>query len=403
MSARADFKPIKPLIEGLVHPVCRASVIIPARNEESTLSATLDALAVQVDCTGRPLRSESFEILLLLNNCTDNTAVVARRWKQAYPEIMLHIIERTLPCNVAHVGMARRLLMDTAWCRLSERPRSIRGILSTDSDTQVAPNWVAQSLRALECGADAVGGVIRLRQADLDSLPDGARQAYLRDRRYQKLVAELESFLDPQLGDPWPRHLEHFGASLACTPQAYARAGGMPPVRPLEDVAFVDALRRVDARLRHEPEVLVYTSSRMEGRVEVGLSCQLREWQQMSEAHEEHRVPSTAWLIHRFRTLRKLRRICLEGQPSKLTDYPASWRGRIAEAHRRCTSIAQFLAEIDCDRLIEHTFDGHSEGEITQVCRNLANAIQIRRLRFSSPASSYSIVTETFTGTTQSA
>ena len=375
------FRASPALVDGAAHRRCRAIVILPARNEEFTLLTALDALAAQVDELGAPLPSECFEILLLLNNCTDNSAGVARSWQAQHPRAPLHIIEKTLPPKAAHVGTARRLLMDTAWRRLEQSFERPAGILSTDADTIVAPDWITQILCALARGADAVGGSIRLKDGDLKSLPAGARRAYLRDRRYQRLVAELEYWLDPQPCDPWPRHLEHFGASLACTPEIYSRAGGMPPVKPLEDVAFVDALRRVGARLRHEPSVVVHTSGRLDGRAEVGLSGQLRIWQQMSDAQLEHRVFSAAWLAHRFRTLRLLRELCAQRKLPSLVNYPQTWRERLKKVHRQHLPAARFLGELDCDRLIEETFRGEREGPIVHVNRNLAHALTRCRVR----------------------
>ncbi len=349
------FEPWEALLGGSADSACRAVVILPARNEEASLGASLDALAAQVDLDGSPLQHESYEILLLLNNCTDQTACVAEGWKRTNLEVRLHVAERTFARKDAFIGTARRMLMDTAWRRLQGRT-DVCAILSTDSDTLVRRDWVAQNLAALRAGADAVGGVIALKEGELKLLPPGARRAYLRDRRYQRLTAELEARLDPQEGDPWPRHLEHFGASLACTPEIYARAGGMPAVTSLEDVAFVGALRQIGAKLRHHPEVKVYTSSRMKGRVEVGLSGQLSIWQQMSERHEEHRVQSAAWLAHRFRTLRRLRK----------------------EAAMKGASPADYLTEIDCDRVIADSFRGEPEGEITRVNRRLAAMLATR-------------------------
>jgi hypothetical protein len=345
----ASFQPRDPLLDGAAEPGCRAVVIVPARNEEASIAATLDALDAQVDLEGAPLDRASFEILLLLNNCTDATAAVTSKWRADHPQTRLHVAERTLAPHEAFVGTARRLLMDTAWRRLSGRP-GVRGILSTDSDTQVGADWVAQNLAVLERGADAVGGVIALMKGELQALPAPVRRAYLRDRRYQGLVAQLEDRLDPQDGDPWPRHLNHFGASLACTPEIYACAGGMPAVTPLEDVAFVGQLRRVGARLRHHPEVKVYTSSRLHGRVEVGLSGQLRMWNEMSERGDEHQVQSAEWLSHRFRTLRRLRK----------------------EALLKGRTPAAYLAEVDCDRRVAESFGGRMHGEITRVNRALA-------------------------------
>jgi hypothetical protein len=369
-----DFHPEPSLVPGTASPACRASVIIPARNEEDSLAATLDALAAQVDLTGAALPPDSFEVILLLNNCTDRSAQAARFWLQQHPGFCLQIAERILAPDVAHVGFARRCLMDTAWHRLHSIPGT--AILSTDADTRVAPDWVAQNLAALALGADAVGGVIRLLPGHLESLSPATRLCYQRDRIYQAFLAELEDFLDPQPGDPAPRHLEHFGASLACTPEVYAHVGGLPPVKPLEDVAFVDQLRRADARLRHAPEVIVYTSSRLDGRAEIGLSHQLRVWQGI----EEHRVPSAAWLVHRFRTIRSLRLLFQQLDPGLLAPFSPPWQHAIQDAGTRSSGIGDFLGKVDCNRLVQETFTGAVEGPIDQVNHDLANIITALRL-----------------------
>ncbi len=372
------FEPGTMLVEDVADPRCSAVVALPARNEEASLAATLDALAGQVDLAGRALDPRSFEILLLLNNCSDGSAAVAAEWRRRHPEVRLHYCERELPRDEAHIGTVRRLLMDTAWARLAQcRERCV--ILSTDSDSYVAPDWIAQNLWAVERGADAVGGAIRLIRHDYEALPDAVREAYGNDRAYQYLVAEMEDLFDPQAGDPWPRHLEHFGASLGCTPEMYARAGGIPALAELEDVAFVDRLRRVDARLRHEPAVVVYTSARLDGRIATGLAGQLRCWQAMHAAGEEHRVLSAEWLRHRFETLRRLRGIYATGEVTYLAGYAAGWRVRMLAERARCERVAEFLAAVDCDRLIGETFGGEREGEVGAV--NAAIGVVIARER----------------------
>ena len=174
-----------------------------------------------------------------------------------------------------------------------------------------------------------------------------------------------------------------FGASLGCTPQIYALAGGIPQVKMLEDCAFADALRRVDARLRHDPAVVVYTSSRLNGRAKAGLSKQLRLWQKMSEADEEHRVPSAAWLMHRFRVLRRLRELWRSEELSALEEWPTQWRVRLIKAHAGArignASLGIFLDQLNCDRLIGETFRGVPDGEIVRVNHNLAHCL--RKLR----------------------
>ena len=61
--------------------------------------------------------------------------------------------------------------------------------------------------------------------------------------------------LDPDPNDPPLRHTEASGASLAVTVAAFERVGGIPPVPSGEDRAFVDALQRIDARIRHDPAI----------------------------------------------------------------------------------------------------------------------------------------------------
>ena len=354
------------LVDGQADARCRVVVALPARNEERSLVATLDALAGQVDVLGWPLDPWSFEILLLLNNCTDASAAVAREWQRLHPEVVLHCCERELAPEVANIGTARRMLMDTACARLAGCVATC-AILSTDSDSYAAPDWMTQNLRAIERGADAVGGRIQLICNDEESLPVAVRLAYERDREYQYLVAEMEDLFDPQAGDPWPRHLEHFGASLGCTPEIYARSGGMPAVAELEDVAFVDRLRRVDARLRHEPAVVVYTSARLDGRIAMGLAGQLRCWEAMAAEGQEHRVLSAAWLRHRFETLRRLRQIYVTGAVTDTGEYPGRWRARILAERTSCGRVGEFLTAVDCDRLIEETFQGKREGAVQAV------------------------------------
>ena len=343
--------------EGLSDPeaLCRAIVVVPARNEEATLAATLGALRLQVGCDGEPLDERSYEVLLLLNNCTDGSLAEAERYASNYAGMRLHVMECELAPELAHVGTARRMLMDVACERLeSVSAEGAGAILSTDADTLVAPDWIARNLAAIDGGAEVVGGVIHLCAGDLETLEEGVRAAYLRDRKLQALVAQLESLLDPDPHDPWPRHLEHFGASLACTPAVYRRSGGLPPVKPLEDVAFIDALRKVGAKIRHSPEVHIYTSARLDGRAEVGLSGQLRHWHDETVRGLPHVVDSAEWIEHRFTMLGKLRR--LNTGEGCLTEFPERWLGRLLELREAGLETPRFLELLDCNRLIEEMF-----------------------------------------------
>ena len=225
-------------------------------------------------------------MLVLANNCTDATAALARQQAHRWPQLALHVAEIILPAPQAHVGRARRLLMDEACARL-ELADGTGIIASTDADTRVAPTWVAAIVAEVAAGADAVGGRIRTEyeEAVADDQPRlrSLRRIQTHDAAYRLLCARLEHAIDPAPADPWPRHHQHFGASLAITARAYRRVGGLPEVRFLEDEALCQRLRQHDLALRHSPHVQVLTSARREGRVEVGLSWQLREWLRMSQ------------------------------------------------------------------------------------------------------------------------
>jgi len=358
---------------------CQAIVVVPARNEEAGLEATLDALRLQVGLDGRPLDWDSYEVLLLLNNCTDRSAEVAEKYAAHYGGFRLHVMECDLPTEEAHVGTARRRLMDLACERLEGSGAGGGAILSTDADTLVAEDWVAANLAEIAAGAEVVGGVIELLPEDRERLPAGVRLAYERDREFQGLVARLEAMLDPDPADPWPRHLHHFGASLACTPEIYRRSGGLPPVKPLEDVAFVDALRKVGARIRHAPEVRIFTSARLEGRAEVGLSGQLRLWQEEADRGLPQIVDSAEWLEHRFSTLAGLRRLDV----ARLEAYPENWRERLARLGAERLPAPRFLELLDCNALIEEMFlslpgEPKRRGEISTVIARLHEMIVAR-------------------------
>jgi glycosyltransferase involved in cell wall biosynthesis len=266
----------------------RLRVIVPAKNEAQTIPATLDALRCQIDRSGHPLEPTSFDVTVLANNCDDDTAGVVRDYSSRYPTFQLRVLERQFPPEHANIGTVRRTLFDEA-CKRFEAERIDGIVASTDADTSVAPEWIAANMEALAQGADAVGGRILLSQEERHSMEPMLRTLHLRDTSYRILLSNLEALVDPQPSDPFPRHHQHFGASLAVRVSTYRRAGGIPRVVTLEDMAFYQQLVRIDARVRHSPHVRVTTSGRRDGRVPIGLSTQLVEW----EAAAENGIPRT--------------------------------------------------------------------------------------------------------------
>lgn len=298
---------------------CEVCVIVPARNEAQTLNATLAALANQVDLQGTPLDPKRYEVILLANNCSDRSADIARTFATQHPDINLHVVEITLPPSEAYIGRVRQILMDEAYHRLNSLGRKRGIIASTDGDSQVSKTWVAANMYEIASGADAVGGRILTDKAGRAALHPYAKACHLREVGYRYLIAELESHIDPtecvseaDRRYRFPRHYQHYGASLAVTSEMYALAGGLPPVRTPEDVAFYQALLRVNARFRHSPKVRVVTSARVTGRTDIGLANQLNEWAKMGKQKQPFLVESAVAIKTRLTARHQLRMLWLQ-------------------------------------------------------------------------------------------
>lgn len=285
-------------------PELRLSVILPAKDEADNIEETLRTLYDQVSPSGCPVNRSWYEVILLANNCSDNTAAIAKGFADNHPDLRLHIIEDHLTGDQAHIGYVRRLLMDLACKRMNTLGKNRGVIASTDADTQAGDQWVWGNLAAIQAGADAVGGRILTRPHKSDY-----RKYHLLDVRYRFLQSQLEALIDPDPYDAWPRHFQNFGPSMAVTSEMYQRAGGMPVVPYLEDVRFYEALRSHDARIRHCPKVRVVTSSRTCGRVEFGFSIQLERWANMSRDNKPIMVQGCEEIRFRAHLTRLLRQV----------------------------------------------------------------------------------------------
>jgi hypothetical protein len=303
---------LKELVKALPLLNCEVCVIIPVRNEAKNLETTLFALANQIDLTGKLLEKDRYEIIVLANNCSDNSAEIARHFAACNPNLAIHIVEMTLDSQRAYVGWVRKVLMDEAYRRLKLLGRDRGIIASTDGDTRVSPTWIASIINEIQNGVDAVGGRILTVRDERLALDKTTRLYFLRYVCYRYLTAQLEAYLAPNPYDPFPRHHQHFGASLAVTVEMYEKVGGLPPTHTPEDVAFYDALMNVDARFRHSPAVRVYTSARIIGRAQAGLSNRLAQLEQLGKKHQSIWVESAFVLEARFRLRHQLRELWLK-------------------------------------------------------------------------------------------
>jgi hypothetical protein len=184
----------------------------------------------------------------------------------------VHAVEHVFAPKDAHAGSARRLAMEIA-DRLA--PPGIP-LLTTDADGRAPADWLACNLFHLRRGIDAVFGRAVIDPVEAEHIPPALHQADARECAYAAALDEIAHWIDPDPDDPWPRHTEESGASIAVSRQAYRHSGGVPLVRLGEDRAFAAAIRRTGARIRHAPEVTVVVSGRILGRAEGGMADTIR-------------------------------------------------------------------------------------------------------------------------------
>ena len=210
-------------------------ILIPVHNEEALLAECLDAALVAA--SHPDLHGEAVQILVVLDSCSDASAVIA----SAYPVQCLDVQAR----NVGQArGVGARHLLNAG----------ARWIACTDADSRVSPDWLVAQL-ALE--ADAVCGTVTVDTWSEDF--DTSAQI-----RYHQGYAARDGH----------RHIH--GANLGVSAGAYIRAGGFEPLACHEDVQLVRDLERCGASIAwsHRPQVV--TSARLQARAQGGFGDFLR-------------------------------------------------------------------------------------------------------------------------------
>lgn len=282
----------------------KACIVIPVKDEEVHIMQTLEAFKNQTDAAGKFLDFGIFEILILANNCYDNTVSIIKEFQQNNSDINIVLEDIKLETHQAKIGYVRKLLMETAFKRLSGNGGGV--IMTTDGDTLVSQNWIAQTFLEIEAGADAVGGRILFFPQELELMDNLTRSIFLKDQLYSLLSADLEAKIMALPYNTAPTHHQHFNGSFAVTTEFYGKSGGVPDVSFLEDNAFYERLQMVDAKIRMSPDVVVYTSARYVGRAEVGLSYKLNAWNMLGEDGSFLTVESCDSVLARFKLKKSL-------------------------------------------------------------------------------------------------
>jgi glycosyl transferase family 2 len=270
-------------------------VAIPVRNEFERIGSCLTALSEQTMVPDI--------VVLLLNNCDDGTADVARRLIGSLP-FPLDIDSVTLPPCHANAGHARRVAMQ----RAARHAGSDGTLLTTDADALVATDWVARNVAAISAGADGVCGRILVDPMEALAIPQNLHNDDARECELLDLLDEIAFTLDPDPHDPRPRHWQASGASLAVSAGSFRHVGGVPRVASGEDRALIDALVAVDARVRHDREIVVAVSARLDGRAPGGMADTIRRRVVSQDEYCDELVEPPADTFRRFDFRRRTRK-----------------------------------------------------------------------------------------------
>ena len=258
-------------LSGLVPPIDQVSLSpYPSRMKKRACRPVCALSPGNAPAPGSRFRLALIRVVVFANNCSDRSASLARKLGAGL-SLDVRVVEARLPPATAHAGAARRAAMDLAEAWLVEADESDGVILTTDADSQVASNWIAENLAAFEAGAEAVLGRIDLDEEGAD-LPEALHRRGKFEDTYERLLTELSWLLDPLEHNPWPHHATISGASLGVTRTAYCRVGRLPRVPLGEDKALIALLSRQDARIRYCSTAHVVTSGRIHGRAPGGVA-----------------------------------------------------------------------------------------------------------------------------------
>jgi glycosyltransferase involved in cell wall biosynthesis len=119
----------------------QVAVLIATYNRAARLAETLDVLAMSHSDASLP-----WEVVVVDNNCTDQTREIVLSHQGSYPVPLRYVLERRQGRSAA---LNAAIGATSAPC-----------LLITDDDVRVEPGWLLAGARALAGGADYVGGPV---------------------------------------------------------------------------------------------------------------------------------------------------------------------------------------------------------------------------------------------------
>jgi glycosyltransferase involved in cell wall biosynthesis len=221
-------------------PVEQIGIVVPARNEVSSIGECLEGLSRAGSAVEVPVR-----VVVVADSCTDGTAAEARRAANQF-RLAFDVVE----VERRSVGAARRAGADHLLVRLGCRGT---WLATTDADSVAPDTWLAAQLRHAALGASMVVGPVDV--VDWSMRPEGLGRA-ARDA-YRCAVRP---------------HIH--GANLSFRADAYRRAGGFAAIDADEDVGLVTSFLAAGENVVWAGPPVV-TSARRDARAGAGFGAYL--------------------------------------------------------------------------------------------------------------------------------
>lgn len=222
----------------------RLTVVVPVRDEDRLLAATLAHIGAAMDRVESDGRRTA-RLVVVLDTCTDGSARIAAA--AAAADSRLHV----LTSDAGSVGAARAVGVSAAVAGIPPSSLHRHWIANTDADTRVPVHWLEVFADAADAGADALVGTVE---------PDVLELGPRRHAAWQTLHVRTDG------------HPHIHGANLGVRASAYRQAGGFQAVPDDEDVRLVEALRANGADVRSSGGLHAITSGRLRGRVGKGFA-----------------------------------------------------------------------------------------------------------------------------------
>ena len=228
-------------------------VVIPARNEEKTISASIHSVLHAIESASR--RIHRSKVVVVADHCSDSTVPIVTSTSRGNPSVYL------VECNEGNVARARSVGVDVGRGLLGPYDSTTMWVASTDADTVVPDDWISRQLALADLRNEGVAGLV-----DVHEYPD------LPDSAARHFTAHYTSKI-PRTGSHPHVHAANLGFRL----DAYDRAGGWGGLSRSEDRDLWTRLERTGASLIAAADLRVVTSGRGVGRVPGGFADWLRE------------------------------------------------------------------------------------------------------------------------------